>query len=215
VLLGDFWLARAFQLLMDHQGEHLLCYFAGAIREMSEGELFQIEKAVQCHITMVEYGQIIGKKTAALMAAGMAAGARSAGADHASCALIEQIGQCLGAAFQIRDDIFDYSPQLDTGKPWGQDILEGKITLPLLGALEQAPQAERQKAEQWIQDLANHPEYHSQILDFVGRHQGLAFAQKVVEEKTGEAQKILLQCPDSTAGRHLATIINDLSGRST
>ncbi|MCL2738421.1 MAG: polyprenyl synthetase family protein [Bacteroidales bacterium] len=215
VLLGDFWLARAFQLLMDYQGEHLLRYFAAAIREMSEGELFQIEKAAQRQTTMAEYNLLIGKKTAMLMSAGMAAGARSAGADEASCTLVEQIGHCLGVAFQIRDDIFDYSPQFQTGKPWGQDIIEGKITLPLLGALAQAPEPERQQAEQWIRELVDHPELHARILDFVAQYDGIAFAQKAVEEKNFKAKALLQHCPDTPARRHLANTIDYLSGRNS
>ena len=214
VLLGDFWLARAFQLLMDHKGEGLLCHFAAAIREMSEGELFQIEKAAKRHTSMEEYHQIIRKKTAVLMASGMAAGARSVGADDPSCAVVDQIGLCLGIAFQIRDDIFDYSPQLNTGKPWGQDILEGKITLPLLGALEVASSTERQKAERWIKELPEHPELLESIFDFVRQNQGIAFAQRVVEEKTLHAKDLLQRCPDTPAREQLTNIIDYLSGRN-
>jgi octaprenyl-diphosphate synthase len=213
VLLGDFWLARAFQLLMDHKGGSLLCYFSRAIREMSEGELFQIEKAMQRNTTIAEYQQIICKKTATLMATGMAAGARSVGADEAQCELIEKIGICLGMAFQIRDDILDYSPQMDTGKPSGQDLMEGKITLPLLAALEQAPTLERREAEVWIRAWESDPRLLSKIVDFVQRNRGIVLAQREVEQKEQEAQTLLLQCPNNAARQHLGEVIAYLSGR--
>ena len=213
VLLGDFWLGRAFQVLMDYQGESLLGYFAHAIREMSEGELFQMEKAVQRNTTIAEYHQIINKKTAMLMAAGMVAGARTTGASDAQCNLIEQIGLCIGAAFQIRDDIFDYALQFETGKPGGQDLKEGKLTLPLLAALEQAPTEERIEAQTWIQNLPD-PDAFSNILSFVQRHQGVALAQRVVEQKEQEAKSLLLQCPENTARQYLMDVVSYLSGRN-
>ncbi|MCL1974167.1 MAG: polyprenyl synthetase family protein [Bacteroidetes bacterium] len=215
VLLGDFWLARAFQLMMDHKGEHLLCYFADAIREMSEGELFQIQKAAERQTTVEEYEQIIRKKTAVLMASGMTAGARSVAADEASCTLVAQIGLCLGMAFQIRDDIFDYSPQLDTGKPWGRDILEGKITLPLLGALVQASEKGRHQAEKWIGQLPDHPELLPCIFTFINQNQGIAYAQKAVEAKITTAKALLQQCPDTPARNQLALTIDALTGRQS
>ena len=214
VLLGDFWLARAFQLLMDHGGESLLCYFASAIRQMSEGELFQVEKATCCNTTMEEYYQIITKKTARLMAAGMVSGARSAGADDVQCAIIEQVGICLGVAFQIRDDILDYSPQIDTGKPSGHDLLEGKITLPLLGALAQAPLEVRTKVEGVVRGLGLNPEHLPHIVDFVREYQGIEFAQKAIEEKEMEAKTLLKQCPDNEARQHLENVVGYLSGRN-
>ncbi|MDR2584648.1 MAG: polyprenyl synthetase family protein [Prevotellaceae bacterium] len=215
VLLGDFWLARAFQLLVDNGGEVLLDNFARAIREMSEGELFQIEKAIQRNTTIDEYFQIITKKTALLIAAGMSAGAQSAGADPSQRAKIEKIGICIGLAFQIRDDILDYSPQLDTGKPTGQDILEGKITLPLLGALEQAPQKIQKEASIWIHEVGSDPSLLDKIFDFVTQYNGIEYAQKVVEEKTQDANYQLLKYPNNSARFHLQEMISYLSKRST
>jgi len=214
VLLGDFWLARAFQLLIDHGGESLLCGYAHAIREMSEGELFQMEKAKERNTTMEEYHQIIIKKTAMLMASGMASGAKSAGATEEQCTLIEKIGLCIGSAFQIRDDILDYAPQAQTGKPSGKDLLEGKMTLPLLCALEQAPEEQRNEAQRWIRSLDAHPQLMTQIIDFVKRYQGLHLAQEAVEEKIREAKAMLQQAPDNEARQHLEEVIDYLSGRN-
>ena len=213
VLLGDFWLARAFQLLMDYGGEILLNNFARAIREMSEGELFQMEKAALRNTTIAEYYQIITKKTALLMAAGMTAGAQSAGAHKAQCEVIEQIGVCLGIAFQIRDDILDYSPQMHTGKPSGQDLLEGKMTLPLLGALEQASKEVRREINRGIQELTPDSHHLEKIIDFVAHYRGIEYAQNEVERKTLEANALLSQCPDNPARLHLQEIIASLSER--
>ena len=215
VLLGDFWLARAFQLLMDHRGESLLPYFARVIREMSEGELFQMEKAKQFNTNIQDYYQIITKKTATLMAVGMAAGARSAGANETQCALIEQTGLCLGVAFQIRDDILDYSPQMNTGKPVGQDLLEGKMTLPLLCAMAQAPVKLHKEVIGWMSALETNRGYFSNIVDFVTEYRGIAFAQKAIEQKEEEAKVFLLQCPESTARQYLFKVAAYLSGRGS
>ena len=215
VLLGDFWLARAFQLLMGYRGESLLHCFARVIREMSEGELFQMERANQFNTTIPEYYEIITKKTAMLMASGMAAGARSAGANDAQCTLMEQTGICLGIAFQIRDDIFDYSPLMETGKPCGQDILEGKMTLPLLCALEQAPSAVRKEVQGWIRALRDDRGYFSNIVDFVTEYRGIASAQKAIEQKEEEAKALLLQCPENAARQYLFKVAAHLSGRGS
>jgi octaprenyl-diphosphate synthase len=213
VLLGDFWLARAFQLLMDHDGESFLCFFARATCEMSEGELFQMEKASLRNTTIAEYYQIIIKKTAMLMLSGMVAGAKSAGANREQCSLMERIGLCLGIAFQIRDDILDYSPQLHTGKPSSHDLMEGKLTLPLLTALEHASPSERQEAQAWIRELPNYPQALPKILGFVQNNKGVELAQREVEKKGEEAKTLLLQCPDSAARHHLESMIEYLLGR--
>lgn len=214
VLLGDFWLARAFQLLMDYQGEAFLCYFARAIREMSEGELFQMEKAMQRNTTITEYNEIISKKTAMLMAAGMVAGAQSAGASVSQCKVIEQMGVCIGIAFQIRDDILDYSPQIDIGKPSGHDLMEGKLTLPLLAAMEKAPLEERTEVHKWIQELSVNPQAICKIIDFVQYNHGIEFAQRAVEQKEQEAKALLLQCPDNAARHCLEEFVVRMSGRN-
>ena len=214
VLLGDFWLARAFQLLMDHQGASLLGHFALAIREMSEGELFQMEKAEMGNTTIAEYHQIITKKTAMLIAGGMVAGAQTAGATQQQCHIIEKVAICLGIAFQIRDDILDYSPQLATGKPYGQDLMEGKLTLPLLAAMEQAPYKERQKAESWVRNLKVDPAQLPPIFDFVHRYQGIDFAQCAVAQKEEEIKTLLQQCPNTPARQHLTDVAIYLTGRN-
>ena len=213
VLLGDFWLARAFQLLMEHGGQPLLSHYASAICDMSEGELFQMEKAKQRNTTIAEYHQIITKKTAMLIASGMASGAESAGATREQCKLIEQVGLSIGSAFQIRDDILDYSPQLHTGKPAGQDLLEGKMTLPLLGALEVAPKAVRKEALAWIYSVDSDRGLMDQIMEFVDKYEGVKCAQNGVEEKTRQAQALLALCPDCPARKHLEDVVDWLSGR--
>jgi len=215
VLLGDFWLARAFQLLMDNKGESLLCYFARAIHEMSEGELFQMEKAMMRNTTILEYNQIIRKKTAVLVAAGMVSAARTTGATDQQCNVIEDIAIHLGIAFQIRDDILDYSPQLYTGKPSGQDLMEGKLTLPLLAAFEQAPQTELREAEMWIQELPEKPELFTKITDFVHRNKGIEFAQREIEKKESEIKTLLLQCPNNASRHYLEEVATYLSNRNT
>ena len=121
---------------MEHKDFDLLQIVSTAVRQMSEGELLQMEKARRLDISESVYFDIIHKKTASLIASCCSIGAAAAGADEATVELMEQFGQKIGMAFQIKDDLFDYG-QAEIGKPVGQDIKEKKMTLPLIHTLGQ------------------------------------------------------------------------------
>ncbi|MFN7489561.1 MAG: polyprenyl synthetase family protein, partial [Chryseotalea sp.] len=144
VLVGDFLLARGLLLSVEHKEYHLLEIVSNAVREMSEGELLQMEKARQLNITEELYYEIIRQKTASLIASCCAVGASSSGADKATVDNMKLFGEKIGMAFQIKDDLFDYGEE-EIGKPLGIDIKEKKMTLPLIYALSQSGWLERRK----------------------------------------------------------------------
>ena len=215
VLLGDFWFSRAFQLLMDHKGEFMLQDYAHAIRGMSEGELFQIEKASRRDTSIKDYFEIITAKTALLITAGMRSGAASVQANPQTLSCIEQIGMEIGVIFQIRDDILDYSPQYDTGKPSCHDLQEGKMTLPLLGALESATPSARRRVRALIKAQPFNSPVRQDILDFVAEYHGIDYAQAVLEKRIQDVVAKLEQLPPSQARSQTIDIVHYLSRRKT
>ncbi|MDX1418907.1 MAG: polyprenyl synthetase family protein, partial [Rubricoccaceae bacterium] len=198
VLFGDFLLSRGLLLALDHGDYRLLHIVSDAVRRMSEGELLQIEKARRLDIDEPTYFRIISDKTASLIAACTTAGAASAGADDATQARVREIGEKLGLAFQIRDDLFDYGG-VDVGKPLGLDLQEKKLTLPLIAALDRAPQAERKPIRAIIKKRKKKRADVEAVLAFVKRNGGLDHARGVMEALTQEAVESLQTFPPSDA----------------
>ena len=143
VLVGDYLLSKGLLLSVDHKEFALLQIVSNAVREMSEGELLQIEKARRLDITEEVYFDIIRGKTASLIASCCAVGASSAGADEETVERMRKLGETIGIAFQIKDDLFDYQLHNKTGKPSGIDIKESKMTLPLIHALSTTDRSTR------------------------------------------------------------------------
>jgi octaprenyl-diphosphate synthase len=146
VLVGDFLLSRGLLLALDRDEFRLLKIVSDAVREMSEGELLQIEKARRLDIAEEVYFSIIRKKTASLIASCCACGAASAGVDEAAVKKMWKFGEDVGIAFQIKDDLLDYDRSASTGKPHGIDIRDRKMTLPLIYLLNNASRQEKR----WI-----------------------------------------------------------------
>ncbi|MBO5764289.1 MAG: polyprenyl synthetase family protein [Bacteroidales bacterium] len=191
VLTGDYWLAQAMHLLIEKCNTDILSYFAQTIGELSEGEIIQMDKADKADTTMDDYYDIIARKTASLFIAAAKSGANSVNADAESISKVAQYAYHLGLAFQMKDDIFDYSPNLETGKIAGADLKERKITLPLLCAFANNPMAEKQIRE-LICEIENSPLTQTQISDkekaiinkineFVVENNGIEDSQKILE----------------------------------
>ena len=140
VLAGDFWLSRVMHILTSQCSREIVSCFTGAVQKMSESELFQMEKASSLDTTENDYYSIIYGKTAALFIACIKSAALAVNADAKTLDALEIYAENFGLAFQIRDDILDYSPSLDTGKKAGTDLKERKITLPLLGVMKEFPE---------------------------------------------------------------------------
>lgn len=199
VLTGDYLLAKGLLLSVNHEDFDLLKIVSEATREMSEGELLQIEKARRMDIEEDLYFEIIRKKTASLTAACCAAGATSAGASEQETASLYRFGLNLGIAFQLKDDLFDYQKESKTGKPVGIDIKEKKMTLPLIYFLGQKPLIERFKIITHIKLYHNNVEKMSRLIEQVSLSGGFEYTVQKMEEYRNLAIKELDTFPQSSA----------------
>ncbi|MEM7055931.1 MAG: polyprenyl synthetase family protein [Bacteroidota bacterium] len=191
VLLGDYILSSGLRIIVEHQDYDFLETISNTTQAMSEGELLQIEKAHQLAITEAEYLQIIQQKTASLMAACCAIGALSANASGRQADIMYQVGDQLGIAFQIQDDLLDYNSAGKLGKATGMDIKEKKITLPLLYALQQATEHDRQNILHMIKNHGQKPEKVQEIMAFVRSVGGITYAQEMMYGYRRKALELL------------------------
>lgn len=199
VLLGDYLLSRGLLLSLDAGDYDLLRITSDAVRRMSEGELQQIETARKLDITEERYFQIIGDKTGSLIAACMATGAASAGADDETIARAKSIGETIGLAFQIRDDLFDYDPEAAAGKPVGLDLQDRKMTLPLILALDRADDGTRKRIRKIVRKRKKSRDDVREVVQFVTASGGLAAARARMEALANEAAEAIRQFPPSEA----------------
>ncbi|MGB5402387.1 MAG: polyprenyl synthetase family protein [Robiginitalea sp.] len=207
VLVGDFLLARGMLLSVDHGDFDLLKIISVAMREISEGELLQIEKARLLDITEPVYYEIIRQKTATLIAACCSLGAASVQPDSEEVEIFRKFGELSGMAFQIKDDLFDYGEQR-IGKPTGIDIKEQKMTLPLIYALNQASKKEKK----WlIQSVKNHNKDRRrvrEVIDYVKAAGGLQYAEERMLEFRDRALEVLTPYPQSPYKEALELMVN-------
>ncbi len=191
VLVGDYLLAKGLLLAVDNSEFELLRTVSDAVKEMSEGELLQIEKARKLDINEDLYFEIIRKKTAMLIAASAVSGAISAGASKIETQKMKEFGESLGIAFQIKDDLFDYSPNNKTGKPAGNDIREKKITLPLIYALKQASSNEKKQILRIVGSKEPSSVALKTVVDFVNLKGGFEYAVTRMENFKNKSLEIL------------------------
>ena len=197
VLAGDYLLSRGMLLALNKEEYHLLKIVSDAVKEMSEGELLQIEKARRMDIREEVYYEIIRKKTASLIASCCACGAASTGAGHDVVTRMWSFGELAGIAFQIKDDIFDYQKGNFTGKPSGTDIRDQKMTLPIIFLLRQANRSEKR----WIiSTVKNH--HHdtarvNQLVDMVYERGGISYARGKMTEYRDNSLRTLRSFPES------------------
>ena len=207
VLVGDFLLSKGLLLSIDNDDFDILKHISVAVREMSEGELLQIEKARQLDITEEVYFDIIRKKTATLIAACTAIGAASVDADKNEIEKMRKFGELIGIAFQIKDDLFDYTDE-KIGKPTGIDIKEQKMTLPLIYTLNHCSKKERK----WlINSVKNHNKDKKrvkEIIAFVKQNNGIDYTVKKMKEYQQTALQILGDYPASPYKDSLITMVN-------
>lgn len=212
VLVGDYWLVKAMEcVLAAHTSQHGTKLFANTLLNLAEGEMLQLQKAEKGDTGEEDYLKIIFNKTASLFDAVAFSACLSVGASAEVRASMRQYAVKLGCAFQMRDDIFDYQDNADVGKPVGVDILEKKITLPLLGAFANAPQEEERyrKLLSGNEDVAP---FHQEILQYVRDNGGLEYAQTRLEEYISEAISsldILEESEEKSILRQLAEYVGD------
>jgi octaprenyl-diphosphate synthase len=206
VLVGDFLLSKGLLLSVNNNDFDLLKIVSEAVREMSEGELLQIEKARKLDITEEVYYDIIRKKTATLISSCCAVGAASAGSDEQTILKMKEFGSLTGMAFQIKDDLFDFGSE-DVGKPLGIDIKEKKMTLPLIHALSQGSWLEKRKIIYMVKNESDRPEKVREIIAFVKNKGGLEYAETKMKDFASRALEILEILPDSQAKSRLADLV--------
>lgn len=197
VLVGDYLLSKSVLLSTDHKDYDLLSVISRTIREMSEGELLQLEKARKLDITEDVYYEIIRQKTATLIAACCEVGVLSNNVDEAMAKKMQDFGTYTGMAFQIKDDLFDYLSSNVIGKPVGIDIKEQKMTLPLIHTLKIANDTDRKYYFNTIKRYNNDKKRVKELIDFVKRSGGLDYAIGVMNDFQQKAKNILSEFPDS------------------
>jgi len=207
VLVGDFLLSKGVLLSIDNDDFDILKLISVAVREMSQGELLQIEKARQLDITEVVYFEIIRQKTATLIAACCGIGAASVDAKTEEIERMRKFGEIIGIAFQMKDDLFDYTED-KIGKPTGIDIKEQKMTLPLIYTLNNCST----KDKKWlINSVKNHNKNKKrvkEVIAFVKENGGIEYTIAKMKEYQTEAFEILNSYPDSSYKNSLSMLVN-------
>ena len=190
VLVGDYLLAKGLLLSVNNGEFKLLQIVSEAVKQMSEGELLQIEKVRRMDISESLYFDVIRQKTASLIASCCACGAASAGADEETVEKMRLFGEKVGIAFQIKDDTFDFGTD-DVGKPLGIDIKEKKVTLPLIYALNNSDKAEKKRIINLVKNHQEDPVKIQEIIDFVNAKKGVEYANERMVQYQQEAFDIL------------------------
>jgi octaprenyl-diphosphate synthase len=196
VLVGDYLLSKGLLLSIENEDFDILKIISVAVREMSQGELLQIEKARTLNITEDIYYNIIRQKTAILLASCCAIGARSVNCSQKELLKMHQFGEHLGMAFQIKDDLFDYGEE-KIGKPLGIDIKERKMTLPLIYAINNSTFSERREIKNIVKNFNKDRKKVNKLIQLVKDKGGLDFAKAKMEDYQKKALKLLFEFPKS------------------
>ena len=216
VLLGDFWLVRAVARILEasRESNRVIRIFADTLADLAEGEMLQLQKASAGDTQEADYQRIIYNKTASLFVAAALSAAISAQATPAQEEAVRSYAENLGMAFQIKDDIFDYQEDASIGKPVGQDLQEQKITLPLLGALQAAPEQEA-SVRRMVTQIGGHPEYQAEIVAFVKTRGGMDYAVARLDEYVDKAIAALDVLPQGEDRQALADLARFVSERKS
>jgi len=213
VLVGDYLLSRGLLLATEHKEFDLLSIMSEAVRDMSEGELMQMQKSRKLNITKEEYFNIIRKKTATLIAACTASGASSVGADQKTVEVFKKFGENVGMAFQIKDDLFDYYKKGIIGKPTGNDIKEKKFTLPLIHALENGSSWDKAHIIKLIKSNNISSREIQEVIDFAMENKGFEYSVEKMNSYKEEALSLIRDYPDNEAKRSLTSLVDYVINR--
>ena len=207
VLFGDYLLAKGLLLAVQHKDYDLLEIVSDASRQMSEGELLQLQKSRSLNIDIDTYYEVIRKKTATLIASCTACGAKASGAGQEEVDRVYELGIQIGMAFQIKDDLFDYQDHGITGKPSGNDIKEKKFTLPLIYALNQAEPRQHKMIVRKIKNGNRSQKVVNEVVQFVKSMGGIEFADQKMLEYKNSALGLLDQYAPSPARDALKNLV--------
>lgn len=208
VLVGDYLLSRGLLMAVDQEAFDLLKITSEAVRQMSEGELLQLEKARRLDITEAVYFDIIRRKTASLIAACCACGTASTGGDPETVERMRSFGELVGLAFQIKDDLLDLGVGERTGKPTGGDIRERKMTLPLIHTLNQANSKERRRLIALVKRHHDKPEAVAEVMRAIVEGPGMAYAQEQMTALRDQAVALLTDVPESPSKAALIGLVD-------
>lgn len=212
VLIGDYLLAKGLLLSLDNNDYQVLHILSDAVRKMSEGELLQLEKSRSLNLREDVYFEIIRNKTASLLASACAAGAWSASKDETITEKMRQFGEKAGIAFQIKDDLFDYSSD-NVGKPTGNDIKEKKLTLPLIYTLNKVDKNTRRQLIQILKHKNKDREKVNWVIEQVKMAGGIDYTAEKMNDYKQEAIDILHQFPDSDVRKGLEDMVRYITER--
>jgi octaprenyl-diphosphate synthase len=207
VLVGDYMLSRILLLSLEKENTDLLKIVARSVREMSEGELLQIEKARHLDITEDIYFEVIKKKTASLISTCCESGALSVGANSYS-QLMFNFGELVGIAFQIKDDIFDYGSPDKIGKPTGIDIREQKMTLPLIYAINHSTKENKKELLDIVRNKNEEQNSINRAVQLVLQSGGIEYAHEKMMEYGKKAIELLTEIPESDAKNSLIGLVH-------
>lgn len=214
VLVGDYMLSKGMLISVEKERFDMLEIVSEAVKSMSEGELLQLQKSRKQNIKEADYFRIISSKTAALISACTACGARSITDDVATIRLMKEFGENIGIAFQIRDDILDYEGTGLTGKTVGNDIKERKITLPLIHALEQAPDSLRKSILRIVKNKKKTRAEINEVIRFVMDYGGIEYAETKMNQYRDMALAILDSYPSSDVKDSLIEFVQYTTSRN-
>ena len=207
VLVGDFLLSRGLLLAVEKNEFSLLKIMSKAVKDMSEGELMQIEKTRKLNITEDEYFEIIKKKTAALISACCESGASSSNTSDENIKTMRDFGEKAGIAFQIKDDLFDYTQSTLIGKPTGLDIREKKMTLPLIYTLNKVSKNDKKFIINTIKNDSKNPKKVEQIIMLVKKNKGLEFAESKMNHYFNQSINLLGNFKNNEAKQSLTQLV--------
>ena len=216
VLVGDYLYSKAFKLMAQHGNLAVIKLLAETTNVMAEGEVFQLVKCGDVTLTERDYMRIIEQKTADLIAAACAVGAILAGAPSRDVKTIRRFGRLLGSAFQIIDDTLDYVAKEEAfGKAIGKDLDEGKLTLPLIRALDQCKAGERADIISVLKSPQRDDGAMKPILTLIEQYNGIDYAMKQAESYIAEGKELLDAFPDSPGRNALSAIADFVISRKT
>ncbi len=212
VLVGDYLLSKGLLLAIKNKDFKLLEIVSTAVEQMSEGELLQIEKARNLNLSEEIYYDIIRKKTASLIASCCAMGAASAGANDEQIEQMRLFGECIGIAFQIKDDLLDYGDD-DIGKPTGIDLKEKKLTLPIIYTINNADKTTRNFIINSIKNHNTEKKRVAEVIKYVNEHDGIAYTRKAMIEYKQKALAILALQSNREIADKLAMLVEYIIDR--
>lgn len=212
VLVGDYLLAKGLLLSLDNNDFRILQLLSEAVRQMSEGELLQIEKSRSLNLDESIYFEIIRNKTASLLASACGAGAFSTSHDEEITSRLRQFGEKVGIAFQIKDDLFDYAGE-DIGKPTGNDIKEKKLTLPLIYTLNNVDKKTKKELIYIIKNENTKRKRIDYLINIVTKTGGIDYTINKMNQYKSEALQILSTFPDSEIRKGFEDLVNFVTDR--